>query len=746
MERDPQEIIREWQIKFEESERGRLEERRGRLKEQRGRIAVEDIVKKTAFIPFLSHCYRLLFQPVSVQKVTGLRSSGGLTDINARYYPRELRPWTAFPSLHNDTFAELHALFADEELFPSQVVIEQIQRDLSPSPLADEEDLRPFELAAIELRAKDVISKYLLKQPQDVTRVIFRSNPYSLRKHQAMSTSPDRSPAQSPRRGRSRSRNQGSRASSPAGRPASKRPATSPPPGSPDRGSSKRSTSRRIVPDRWCIAQNAANVRRPLFTVEYKAAHKAMPEMLMKVLDGRPSDVTLFPDAAEAARLRKEKSERSKLADTVLAENVHSETAGAAAETTESTEKARSPSPSSNTARNRTAQILIQAFHYMVDSGLAYSYVSTGESLILLYVDHAHDPSVLYYHLSVPKQEIRLPALQEESEDPATALLQTVAMARQTPIALVLTLILLALQQTPLSFEAKRRAQERLKAFPDPYNNTADEAGLEQAVSGVPAGQEGDGSSSGGGDMVVTTALPPRQSYCTQQCLRGLRLGLALDGACPNVALHRGAGSANSHTLTPSGLLSAVVEQLAANLDSGCCALDGHGKFGAIGALFKVSLFPLGYTFVAKGVQDSDRECLDWEERAYQRLATLQGRVVPVCLGLVDLRRAYVLTGGARVSRLMLLSYAGETPQPDQVDEEDMWQLEDLLRQHGVEHGDMRLANVLWNAEQQRPMVVDFDRATIFAKRKRSSNGVPDEEDGSGKRKGANEQPATAVI
>ncbi len=763
MERDPQVIIRELLVKIEEERRGRLQERDLRVAAESQRVAAESqrvaaesrlvaaesIANKTAFVPFLSLCYRYLFQPVTVQEETSLRSSGGLTSIESRYYPRELRPWTEFSSLHDTAFSELQELFGDQELFPSPIAISQIQRDLSPSPLADEADVRPFEVAAIELRAKDIITEYLAKRPQEVLRVVFRSNPYSLRKHDSTESShgesqapvrdpspgrdPSPSPSQSPSQSRGRRQDRSARTTPSASRQARKRQASSPPPGSPVENSPKRSTSseRRMVPDRWCLAQDAQKVRRPLFTIEYKAAHKATPDILMATLDGRQCDVALFADAAEATRLSRKKRQRSKLGNVVSAEegDVEGETTTVQeAETTvqKGGSQSRTRSPL-HVSRNRTAQILTQAFHYMVESGLSYSYVSTGECLILLHVDYATDPSVLYYRLSVPKREIHLPSVGEVDEaHPGLFPVEqhSAVVAKQTPIAHVLTMILFALRNRPASFEAKDQVKKLIKVFPEAYDGTPEQqADPSQTPGGGNAPGAQQAAAQGGGrsaSTVASRARPPQQSYCTQKCLRGLRFGHALDEACPNVALHRSSGSAaDGHGLTHDKLVSLARAQLAANLDDGCTALDGHGKFGAVGALFKVTVYPQGYTLVAKGVQADDREYLLWEERIYQRLAGLQGTVVPVCLGVVDLRRAYVLTGGARIPCLMLLSYLGEKAGRDQVDEDKVLGLYETLIAQGVEHGDLRWANVLWNEEQQRLMVIDFDRAKIHAPSKR---------------------------
>ncbi|CAK7222328.1 hypothetical protein SCUCBS95973_004805 [Sporothrix curviconia] len=812
MERDPQEVIRELLVKLEEERRGREEERRGREEERRGReeerrgreeerrgrlqaeeqratiaelraaideelAVVKRIADKTAFVPFLSLCYRYLFQPVTVQEKSSLRSSGGLTSVLYRNYPRELRPWTAFADLHDKSFSELLELFGDDELFPAPIAIHQIQRDLSPSPLANEADVRPFEVAAIELRAKDIITQYLAKRPQEVLRVVFRTNPYSLRKHstedaedttesneneddedesvQTLMRDANLSRDASPVRGRgssrgssrgrrqSRGRSSSVHASPLASRQGRKRPASSPPPGLLDDNAQKRLSSpeRRMVPDRWCLAQYAGNVRRPLLTVEHKAAHKVTPDLLMETLGGRQCDVALFADAAKRERQLSEKRQRSKLGTVVSVDDEDSESeaereadeAAAAADSGQARqqESPASPArPASQTSRNRTAQVLTQAFHYMVESGLSYSYVSTGESLIFLHIDYDIDPSVLYYCLSVPKREIRLPSVGEVDDSrPGLYPIEqySAALAKQTPVAQVLTMILLSLQKAPASFEDKERVKKLLKVFPEPYGESTGQTGQQAGPSQTPGGNSAPGAQlpTGQGNKGSTTVVTgrvrsPQHQYCTQKCLRGLRYGLPLDETCPNVELHRAAGiAANTHNLAYSDLGSLICTQLAANLDDGCTALDAHGKFGAIGALFKVTVYPHGYTLVAKGVQADDCAFLDWEERVYGRLASLQGTVVPVCLGVVDLRRAYMLTGGARICRLMLLSYVGEKAGRDQVDDEKVGKLFGTLLAQGVEHGDLRWDNVLWNEEQQRLMVIDFDRTLMYAASKR---------------------------
>lgn len=133
--------------------------------------------------------------------------------------------------------------------------------------------------------------------------------------------------------------------------------------------------------------------------------------------------------------------------------------------------------------------------------------------------------------------------------------------------------------------------------------------------------------------------------------------------------------------------------------------------------LFKVEFQPCGYTFVGKGTLSDGLERLEHECRVYARLATLEGWVVPVHLGLVHMDRGYVLPGGRRVVHMMLMSWGGEAAADAGMETAE---LEARRRRSleavwaaGVDHGDLRDANLLWNMERGRVMVIDFDQAVL---------------------------------
>lgn len=55
----------------------------------------------------------------------------------------------------------------------------------------------------------------------------------------------------------------------------------------------------------------------------------------------------------------------------------------------------------------RIGSAITKAFSHMIENGLQYSYITTGEAIIFLRVG-TEDPSIVYYHLAVPNEEVKL--------------------------------------------------------------------------------------------------------------------------------------------------------------------------------------------------------------------------------------------------------------------------------------------------------------------------------------------------
>ncbi|KAK0655180.1 hypothetical protein B0T16DRAFT_396326 [Cercophora newfieldiana] len=143
--------------------------------------------------------------------------------------------------------------------------------------------------------------------------------------------------------------------------------------------------------------------------------------------------------------------------------------------------------------------------------------------------------------------------------------------------------------------------------------------------------------------------------------------------------------------------------------------------FGATGVLFRITDPTFGYTFVAKGVQEVDAHVLVEEASIYKHCLELQGTRIPVYLGIIELVYHYPLCSTAAVTDMILLSWAGPTlaAVTTTAMQKEIDTAVELLERHGVEHDDIREANLTWNDEVGGVMVIDFDQAYIHGPAKR---------------------------
>ncbi|KAH8762026.1 hypothetical protein F5883DRAFT_122214 [Diaporthe sp. PMI_573] len=185
--------------------------------------------------------------------------------------------------------------------------------------------------------------------------------------------------------------------------------------------------------------------------------------------------------------------------------------------------------------------------------------------------------------------------------------------------------------------------------------------------------------------------------FCTSLCIHSLACrtdGSVYDGdpLCPNWAVHTQQNQ-QSPPPSPSRLRALARQCIKLPLyiindffpeDFPPRVLDEHrqncmymGRYGAVSALFKVHIQPGGYVLVAKAARTTDEytdvevvDRLRHEASVYAKLSALQGRVIPVCLGLVNYLTG---PGGSEIPRkgdnlrrfsgVLLLSWAGHSLQ-----------------------------------------------------------------------------------
>ncbi|EXM12910.1 hypothetical protein FOTG_18617 [Fusarium oxysporum f. sp. vasinfectum 25433] len=115
---------------------------------------------------------------------------------------------------------------------------------------------------------------------------------------------------------------------------------------------------------------------------------------------------------------------------------------------------------------------------------------------------------------------------------------------------------------------------------------------------------------------------------------------------------------------------------------------------------------------------------LEHEAAVYERLKPIQGVHVPVFLGAIDLRsmdKTYYYDHRVYVVHMTFLSWGGcsidkaqKTGDMDRSLEDEAIRSLRAMHREGVVHKDVRLANMLFNPETNRVMVIDFERALLL--------------------------------
>ena len=113
--------------------------------------------------------------------------------------------------------------------------------------------------------------------------------------------------------------------------------------------------------DQICVRRSEGGPNSLLFIVEYKPPHKITTQILRKGLHSMTLSKII---------------NRAKLSTT-------------------------EPEKSIEIAEDLVAKVLTQTFSYMIESGVEYSYLTTGAAYVFLHIK-ADDPETLYYHLSEP--------------------------------------------------------------------------------------------------------------------------------------------------------------------------------------------------------------------------------------------------------------------------------------------------------------------------------------------------------
>ncbi|EER24898.1 hypothetical protein CPC735_014960 [Coccidioides posadasii C735 delta SOWgp] len=667
---------------YEEEKRLREEEQRRReaaesnaLEAQLRREAAEELARGAqpqTVEQYLEACHSL---QLSIQIVTNpaLTTQGEPTNPSNRLFPRRIIPWGEDFAMQQEAIwnqLKGSSLFSSQPLFPSQHSLQFVKSYLRP--LSSENCLRYFERDVVENPVQTLMDE-VYKDSTLRDALGFRGT-VTFESHTNLEPSPVPPGATKPRR---KARGKGNQA------------------------------------DQYCVYRDSGGGHIPVFAIEYKAPHKLR---LDELVTGLESEIQPERDVIN-----------------------------------------KNGGNFAFAAKCLAAAIVTQLFSYMIGKGIQYGYVCTGEAFVFLHIPN-DDPTIVYFSLCVPSLDVmdddqtRLHrtaaaqafafAIQALSVDPPPASWHD----RTTTLDVWPVEYDDVLRDIPETVRKEPRATpykpQRWKGFkrspiqtrsrckpldsdmvadddsssseegpPSPSPKHSYRSGRRQALMSPGTRSDKKPNSSRRGQQPVQQRVINNRPFCTQKCLLGLANGGPVDETCPNFEHH------GPEHISQQEFQQLIREQLAKDRgpDADCVPLYISG---ALGSLFKVCLSSHSYTMVAKGMESFDLDRLQHENKIYNRLRSIQGKYVPVCLGMVDLILPYYYDCGV-FSHFLFLSWGGQ-PLAHCMNLLNKQNVTDTvtaaykeMHKLGVLHCDAAPRNVLHDKHTGTVMIVDFERSEL---------------------------------
>ena len=708
----------EEQRRREEEQRRREEEQRRREEEQRRREEAEALAKSSqpqALQDYLHGCHSL---SLAIQVVTdpSCTTKGDTTKPAGRLFPRRIIPWNDFATEQEKTWDQLLISndFHSRRAFPSQHQLAYVQSMIAP--ISAEHGLRHYERETVENAVQTLVNTVyddnLLRNQLGLRGTV------TFESHTNLGETNDSSITESMAQTRMNEDNQNNAERATKRRRKGKETAQNLQPVLPQTPKKRRKArGKGNRADQFCICRTSDGQDFPTVAIEYKAPHKLRVDQIVKGLE---------------SEIQPERDVINKVDDDF----------GFA-------------------PKSLAAAVITQLFSYMIGKGVQYGYVCTGEAFVFLHIPD--DPTEVHYSISVPNLDF-----QEDDENRfhRTAVAQVFAfvlralrakLPDQSWLDKTSTLdtwdveyvdILRNIPETvrkqryhspykPQRWQGFQRSPIRTRSRCKPFeadvlqNDDEDDSPppsptqgrttrsrtiLAETTGNAKINSKGKQEQGTQGTQGTQPTQKTRQKiedrpYCTQKCLRGLVHGGPMDNECPNAHDH------GRNHIRREVFVRLIRDQLARDRgpDADCVPLYLSGSRGA---LFKVRLSSHGYTLVAKGVEDCDRSLLLLESKCYDRLDSIQGYHVPVCIGVADLLLPYYYDCGVYV-RFLLLSWAGQ-PLWRCINRDNKERLQNkaaiafkaLHRLH-VLHRDAEIRNMVYDRQTDNLMIVDFERSEI---------------------------------
>lgn len=670
-----------------------LEEERQRAEDERQRAdRVEKRFQSSTFAEYLEACHRFISKPLSIQTDRRLTTKGSITNPTGRLCPTSLETWD-FREAQQLLFDDVYQLFHPPQTSPPRVFsavpfVEERGKEACDKPLGSESDLVKHQEAEVERPVKMVIEKLAqLPATQDIFPLL---KGISFESHSNMVTEE---------------------------------------PGQPQSVNKKPFRA-----DQNCVYLENDNDQRLLYIIEYKAGHKLRDESLCAGL--------------QPMNMQKEVVHNVTIPYDPKEKDLHR-------------------------SRFLCCAAITQTFDYMIRGGLEYSCLTNGRVKVMLRI-REEDPTTLYYCVLEPSKDaepspsdnygfrypysavgyqlgLTLLSLQSDQRSQAW---RSDAMGRLNTWDIDFETVLKSIPaeernrtppgssyrgpRYPINPRSPYLFRQRLPRsrsptwyyhHRDPSPDPSGESDTGQAPTPSSPSQQrrkrqrksspSRRTTRTSGQSRYGQSRAPNCQYCTQACLRGLYIQSDLDPRCPNIFSHQKHSGDGRHPLSRRNLVQLVSQQLNRDPDHCCRPL---GKRGIHGSLFVVTLDNYGYTFVAKGTEYNSH----YEGDIYSMLQRLQGSAIPVYLGDIFLQeRVYFLDHFTTIIHMSLIAWGGEPIEDESYPEFEaqIQRTKAEVYEAGVEHLDVRCANLLWNEEMKRIMLIDFGRVNILRrslKRKQS--------------------------
>ncbi|KAF2752446.1 hypothetical protein EJ05DRAFT_495259 [Pseudovirgaria hyperparasitica] len=708
-QKEAQRVQKEAEHAQKEEQRRREDAESARNEAEHARRDAEEQTRKTSLPEFLHHCHHHLSLGLTVQTDATQSTQGDPSNADRKPRPDYIRAWEDFGEPQEAIWADLmESNFVTRRQFSSIQYMQETGENVSKRLLGSEMDLNYFQRTTVEDPVSAVITMLFddtaLREKLGLKgSVRFENHGNTLSPESAIQ---DGVQQLSISRGRRRSPRLQEREI--AQRSESATIAL------PDNATK----SSRPRADQFCVysvsddSQDAPQ-RIPAFLIEYKAPHKLSPGTIYEGLKEMDIDTIV--------QVRDDEDMKTKY-------------------------------------RRLIAAVITQPFSYMVKAGLEYGVVCTGEAYIFLRV--GEDPRTVYYFLSVPNGDVG-------PDTGWTPGLNQTNRLHLTAVGQMLAFTLLAMRGRPRAQQWRDRALAQLKTWQVEYNELLEELptperdtsdyrprsdipyfrdtpiqlrrrkpspncsprkersssdsesdpdtpsrSTQRPMPRNPKTKTKNPTKRSVGRAAASDAEGQKRSYCTQGCLRGLLDGGPLDRACPNFQDH----GTLKHQIDRATFLQLMQEQLANDMDHDVECLRVHGSRGV---LFRVRLSSHGYTVAAKGTPACFVQHLRHEADVYERLRPIQGQSVPVHLGNIDLPRPYYYDGIAELVHIMFMSHGGRpiakyiTPKNRALLSQQTECAFTAIHNLAVLHKDPMPRNLLWSAETQQVLVIDFERAQL---------------------------------